>query len=104
LTDEIKLEDLPQLGGRRVSPKGQSILLSNGTLVFNFDHTTLPLPSDNLFDILIGKPIDTRRLQKYPGEVYIIRLLPEGGCKLEDIIVRDRDLWGRVRFRSKLSK
>jgi hypothetical protein len=113
-TDEIIPEDLPEI---RTEARTMPIVVSNDMIVVSMERPPYYLNDgkrrvsgggDLLIPLIIAiikgaitNPVyDTAKLNRYPGRVCIYRLLPEKGYVLEDIIVRDRDKWGRLYFKS----
>jgi hypothetical protein len=74
-----------------------SISLSNHTIVLGINNVHLLA---QLGDDIASRPYSPFFFPENPGKVCIIELLPDKGYKIEDIIVRDYTLFGKVRFKS----
>jgi hypothetical protein len=108
MTDEIIPVDLPQI---REEKYYSPVKTFNDMLIVGMERPPYYFDtggglSDDLITLIVGiftrPPMDTAKLNKYPGRVCIYRLLPEQGYVLEDIIVRDRDEKGELYFKSAL--
>jgi hypothetical protein len=95
LTDTISLHDF----NKKKDIYSVTLSISGDTLVIGLNNVNL---SDEASDAIAYIPYLPFFFPKNRGSVVIVKLLPDGGYVIEDIIVRDYNWKGAVRFKSKL--
>jgi hypothetical protein len=80
-----------------------NIDISNDNVVIGFNNVSDNVPGSDAIVYMPFFPFPPFLFPKNPGFVYIIKILPEGEYIVQDIIVRDYNIFGKVRFKNKLT-